>query len=131
MYRQKHTTITITEEHQLALTALVNHAAQGQSTYLDNFTHLQNSREVAAWREITTALSQAAAGTAVTLKPHAEFVPLVEVRRALRVSDTGLRRWLAQRGITANRSGQHSYLSRADFESLRQWRISRDYPEPQ
>lgn len=120
MYRQKHTTITMTEKHQLALTALV-----------DNATRRLNTSEAATLREITAALSQVAAGTAVTLKPRSEFVPLVEVRSALNVSDTGLRRWLSQREIAVHRGGNFSYLSRVDFESLRQWRIGLDYPEAQ
>ena len=120
MYRQQHTTITMTDEHQLALTALV-----------DNSTGCLDKNEASALREITTALSHIATGTAVTLKPRSEYVPLAEARRTLHVSGTSLRRWLTQRGITAHRSGNYSYLSQADFESLRQWRISLNYPEPQ
>ncbi|NYI41132.1 hypothetical protein [Demequina lutea] len=131
MYGQKHTTITMTEQHQLALTALVNNVTHGRFAGPDNATRRLNTTEAAALSEITTALSQVATGTAVTLKPRSEFVPLAEARRTLHVSGTGLRRWLAQRGITAYRSGNYSYLSQADFESLRQWRISLDYPEPQ
>jgi hypothetical protein len=131
MYRQKHTTVTMTEKHQLALTALVNNVTHGRFASPDNATRRLNTTEATALSEITTALSQVAAGTSVTLKPRSEFVPLVEVRSALSVSDTGLRGWLAQRNIAVHRGGKQSYLSRSDFESLRQWRISLAYPEPQ
>lgn len=131
MYRQKHTTLTMTEKHQLALTALVNNVTQGRFAGPDNATRRLNTTEAAALSEITTAFSQVASGTAVTLKPPSEFVPLVDVRRALRVSESGLRLWLGKRDIAVHRGGIQSYLSRTDFESLRQWRISLNYPDPQ
>ena len=43
MYRQKHTTVTMTEKHQLVLTALVNNVTHGRrrpSTTLDHYSDL-------------------------------------------------------------------------------------------
>ncbi len=131
MYSQKHTTIAVTEAHRQALSALVNNTTDGRFAGLDYATRRLKAPAMAAMSEIVTALCEVASGTAVTLKPRSEFVPLVEVRRVFRVSDTGLRRWLAQRNIEARRSGKHSYLSRDDFESLRQWRMSLIFPEAQ
>ncbi len=131
MHGQEHTTITLTKSHQLALTALVNSVSPRRFVGADHGIRRLNATEAAALSEIVAALSQVASGAAVTLQPLAEYVSLTEVRRALRVSRASLYRWLAQRNIAPKRGGRQSYLSRDEFDSLRQWRISLNYPEPQ
>jgi len=131
MHGQEHTTITLTKNHQRALTALVNSVSRRRFVGADHGIRRLNATETAALSEIAAALSQVASGAAVTLKPLAEYVSLTEVRRALRVSRASLYRWLAQRNIAPKRGGRQSYLSRDEFDSLRQWRIGLDYPEAQ
>lgn len=119
-------------QHQLVLTDA--HAAALRTMITQWPTHPQRGDDGSAFTartELLAALSAALDGSAVTLRAKSKYVPLQEILKTFRVTETTLRYWLKQKGMQTLRDGNRAYMARGDVDALRAWRISLSYPEPE
>lgn len=78
---------------------------------------------------VAATLEAVARGTAVTIVPLSGYVSLIDARNSFKISPTGFKNWLDRLDIAVVKEGNFGYISRDEYDRIRQWRMELLVPE--